>query len=135
MRMFFVFVLGALMAFAQDTQIKKVPVTRVPANDGKAMFDNYCAACHGMDGKGDGPAKAALKGTPADLTQLAEKNGGVFPAVHVAQILRGVDRAAHGSKEMPIWGPLLSSVSGSDSQIIQLRISNLTRYIESLQAK
>lgn len=62
MRMVFVFLLGALLAVAQDTQIKRVPVTPVRADQGKAMFDNYCAVCHGLDGKGDGPARPALEG-------------------------------------------------------------------------
>lgn len=134
MRMLAMFFLGALLMAAQDTQLKKVPVTRVPADAGKQMFDTYCATCHGLDGKGEGPARAALKGTPADLTLLAQKNGGKFPAMHVEAKLREVDTAVHGSKEMPIWGTLLSSVSGSQGEI-QMRISNLTKYIESLQVK
>ena len=135
MRMVFVFLLGALLAVAQDTQIKRVPVTPVRADQGKAMFDNYCAVCHGLDGKGDGPARPALKGTPEDLTLLAQKNGGKFPASHVAAKLREVNEAVHGSKEMPVWGPLLSSVSGNSDAEVQMRISNLTRYIQSLQVK
>ena len=134
MRMVFMFLLGSLLIAAQQTQIKKVPVNRVPADDGKTMFDNYCASCHGLDGKGNGPATSALKGTPKDLTLLEQENGGKFPAAHVATKLRDVDLPVHGSKEMPIWGPLLSSVSSNNSEV-QLRISNLTKYIESLQVK
>jgi mono/diheme cytochrome c family protein len=118
---------------AQDKSLRKEPVKAVRADQGKAMFESYCSACHGLDGKGDGPARSALKGTPADLTLLAQKNGGKFPANHVAVKLREVDQAVHGSKEMPIWGPLLSSVSGNSEAEVQLRISNLTRYIQSLQ--
>lgn len=135
MRMVVTFFLGALLMAAQDAQIKKVPVTNLPADAGRAMFDAYCASCHGLDGKGNGPARTALKGTPADLTLLAEKNGGRFPAAHVASKLREVDLPVHGSKEMPVWGPLLSSVSGGSDAEIQMRIANLTRYIESLQVR
>ena len=135
MRMVLMLLLGSLVAVAQNKQIKRVPVSHVPADQGKAMFENYCAACHGTDGKGEGPARSALKGTPADLTMLAQKNGGKFPATHVAAKLREVDQPVHGSKEMPIWGPLLSSVSGSSDAEVQMRISNLTKYIETLQEK
>jgi len=135
MRMVFIFLLGTLLLAAQEKQIKKVPITPIAANDGKAMFDNYCATCHGLDGKGQGPARPALKGTPVDLTLLAQKNGGKFPASHVSSTLRQVDQPVHGSKEMPVWGPLLSSVSGSSQAEIQMRISNLTKYIESLQVQ
>lgn len=122
----------------QQTTVEKAPVQHTSAASGKEMFDSYCAACHGKDGKGNGPAAGALKVPPADLSQLAKSNGGKFPADHVASVLRfGVENPAHGSKDMPTWGALFSSVdnvSTSDA-LIQLRIHNLTKYIESLQAK
>jgi len=107
------------------------------------MFNAYCAVCHGMDAKGSGPAAAELKVPPADLTTLAQRHGGKFPADYVVTVLRsGVQEAnAHGSKDMPIWGPLLGSIESSStasrvaSPEINLRIQNLSRYIESLQAK
>ena len=134
MRILWVTLLSALLLNAQDKQIKRVPITPTPASSGHQMFDTYCAACHGIDGKGDGPAASALKMPPADLTQLAKKNGGKFPENHVAATLRAVDSPVHGSKEMPIWGTLLSSVSSSDSEV-QLRTANLVKYIETLQEK
>ncbi len=130
----FVTLLGSLMVQAQDTQIKKVPITRTPATSGQQMFVTYCATCHGKEGKGDGPAASALKKAPADLTQLAKKNGGKYPENHVAATIRTADSPVHGSKEMPVWGPLLSSVSSSQGEV-QLRVSNLVKYIETLQEK
>jgi len=130
----FITLLGSLFVQAQETKIKKVPITRTSATSGQEMFVTYCAACHGKDGKGDGPAVAALKGKPADLTQLAKKNGGIFPQNHVAATISSVSTPAHGSKEMPMWGPLFSSVSSSQGEV-QLRVANLTRYIETLQEK
>jgi len=126
--------LGSLMVAAQDAQVKKVPVTPTPINSGKQMFVAYCAPCHGTEGKGNGPAAAALKVAPRDLTQLAKKNGGKYPSDHVTAVIRAVDSPAHGSKEMPIWGELLYSVSSSDAEV-QLRISNLVRYVGTLQEK
>jgi len=125
--------LGALLQ-AQDKAIKKVPITPTQASSGQQMFNTYCAVCHGTDGRGDGPAASALKEAPSDLTLLAEKNGGKFPENRVVIKIRAVDSPAHGSKEMPIWGTLLSSISSSSGEV-QLRTSNLVKYIETLQAK
>src|SRR5690242_19375774 len=92
-------------------QIRKVPVQPTPAGDGKAMFKEYCATCHGVAGKGDGPAMDATKKRPADLTQLARKNGGTFPEVHVMNFITGDDvLAAHGTRDMPVWGTLFRSL-------------------------
>ena len=130
----FVTLLGSLMVQAQDTQIKKVPITPTSATSGQQMFVTYCATCHGKDGKGDGPAAPALKKAPADLTQLAKKNGGKYPENHVSATIMTVDSPVHGSKEMPVWGPLLSSISSSQGEV-QLRVSNLVKYISTLQER
>ena len=62
-------------------------------------------SCHGVDGQGDGPAGPALKMPPTNLSTLRVKNGGVFPEAHVAAAIQGTAMtAAHGSKEMPVWG-------------------------------
>jgi mono/diheme cytochrome c family protein len=130
----FVMVLGALAAQAQDKQIETIPITPTKASSGQQMFVAYCAACHGTDAKGEGPAASALKQPPADLTQLAANNGRKFPESRVLETILAVDSPVHGSKEMPVWGPLLSSVSTSEGEV-RLRAANLTKYIESLQAK
>jgi mono/diheme cytochrome c family protein len=127
----FVTLLSSLVVLAQDKEIKKVPVTRT-ANSGKEMFGAYCAPCHGLDGTGSGPAASALKKTPADLTQLASKNAGKYPSAHVFATLKQVDSPVHGSKEMPVWGRLLSSVSSSEAEA-QLRTNNLVGYVQSIQ--
>jgi len=122
-------------AFAQEKQIKKEPVKSSPANSGEGMFKEYCAVCHGKTGKGDGPAASALKQAPADLTTLAARHDGKFPDAYVATVLRnGAKAPAHGDAEMPVWGPLFSTMDQSQA-IVDLRISNLTKYIKTLQAK
>src|SRR5271165_5815305 len=75
-------------------QIKKVPPAPTLPGDGKAMFVSYCAACHGADGKGNGPAAAALTRKPADLTMLASRNGGVFPSGNVYRFINGDEEIA-----------------------------------------
>ena len=116
--------------------IQHVPIQSTSAASGKGMFNNYCAACHGTDARGDGPAAEALKTPPADLTVLSKNNGGKYPALKVSSAIRGdVNLPAHGNKEMPVWGRLFSSISGGhESEVVQ-RIANLNRYIESLQVK
>ena len=105
-------------------------------SSGKEMFMSYCASCHGKDAKGDGPAAAALKQAPANLTQLAKLNGGKYPTDKVTSVLRGqAHLMAHGDQEMPVWGPVFWRMSGGREEIVQMRIANLNRYIESLQEK
>ena len=124
--------LACIPASAQT--IKKAPVTATSPVNGGEMFQEYCAVCHGKDGKGDGPAAAALKKTPANLTQLSSKNGGKFPELKVANVIHGdPETSAHGSRDMPIWGTLFSSLDANSPGTVQLRISNLTTYIKSIQ--
>jgi len=121
---------------ATTPNIKHVPATYTSPASGKEMYDSYCASCHGKDGKGDGPAAPALKMPVTDLTTLAVKNGGTFPAAHVASVINGESMTpAHGSKDMPVWGPIFMSIGGHSTAEVQLRIRNLTNYLQSLQAK
>jgi mono/diheme cytochrome c family protein len=130
-----VLLLSGFALQAQNLQIKKVPLQPTLMSSGKEMFRAYCATCHGPGAKGDGPAAAALKKAPADLTQLARKNNGKFPDAYIATKLKNVEEPMHGSKEMPVWGPLLSSVSHGDEGEVQLRITNIVSYLGSIQAK
>ena len=59
---------------------------------GRALYDQYCASCHGRDGAGDGPSAGALTKRPADLTRIAERNGGVFPTIRVMSVIDGYTR-------------------------------------------
>lgn len=72
---------------------------------GKFEYQQGCAACHGADGRGNGPVSAQLKVLPPDLTLLSKNNNGTFPADFVYEIIDGRKAvAAHGTREMPIWG-------------------------------
>jgi len=139
-----VWVFVGLMLFAvavasqnqPQTTIKHVPVQATSPSSGQEMYKTYCAVCHGTDGKGNGPAAAALKAAPTDLTTLSKKNGGKFPDMKVSATIRGEGNlAAHGTQEMPIWGSLFWGMSHGHESEVQQRVANLTKYIESLQAK
>ena len=100
------------------------------------MYVAYGPSCHGKDGKGRGPAASAMKSAPADLTELAAKNGGKFPEKHVAETIRGdPNTASHGPKDMPVWGPIFGAIGTKSDGVVQLRVRNLTMYIASLQQK
>jgi mono/diheme cytochrome c family protein len=129
--------LGMILAAASQEKpaIKMVPPTNVPASSGPEMFKTYCAVCHGTSGKGDGPAAQALKTAPPDLTQITPRNNGQFPELKVQQsITMDHEVGAHGSREMPVWGPVFRSIESGDS-IWRLRVQNLTLYIRSIQTK
>ena len=101
---------------------------------GKEMFKEYCASCHGEDAKGHGPAAIALKTAPPDLTLLAKRNKGNFSADYVnTVVVHGVNTPAHGSTEMPIWGPIFTGVNVQ--RLVVLRVNKISEYLETLQVK
>jgi mono/diheme cytochrome c family protein len=93
---------------------------------GKQWFMAYCASCHGDDAKGHGVVAPALKQAPPNLTLLAKRNNGKFPEEYVDKVLaHGVPAPAHGTAEMPVWGPTFASVNSR----------KLIEYLESIQVK
>ena len=112
----------------------QLPLRVTPVGAGDEMFASYCASCHGRDGRGSGPMASALKRPATDLTTLAERNGGEFPAERVKATLRGdLMVGSHGSEDMPVWGPLFRYMGSGSRAEMDVRIDNLTRFIESLQ--
>lgn len=102
---------------------------------GPDLYRAHCAACHGSEGKGNGPAAPALKTLPADLTALARKNKGEFPANRVRSFISGDQlSASHGSREMPVWGPIFHQIE-EDQDFGNVRLVNLVKYLETIQQK
>ena len=130
------FVLVGMAAMAQTTaDAIKQSEHLIYSVKGPSLFSAHCAVCHGSDGKGKGPLSRSLKTKPADLTVLAKNNGGKFPAARVQKIITGEDVvASHGTREMPIWGPIFHQVE-EDQDFGNVRIQNLLKYIESIQQK
>lgn len=113
-----------------------IPVNKTAPTSGSQMYANYCAPCHGMDGRGHGAVAAVLRKSPTDLTALTRNNRGRFPDTHIMVVLQnGIDIPSHGAAEMPVWGPILGKMDQANMQDRLLRISNLSRYIETLQVK
>jgi mono/diheme cytochrome c family protein len=109
----------------------------VHPTDGSGIFQKYCASCHGVGAHGDGPAATSLKKKVPDLTRLSSSNNGSFPTLHVkTTILLGSDDLipAHGSKQMPIWGPVFHEIE-FDRDLGHVRLENVTRYLESIQQR
>lgn len=102
--------------------------------NGSDLFRSYCASCHGLDAKGTGPAARVLKAEVPDLTGLARNNRGQFPILRVRQMIMGDQVvAAHGSREMPIWGPIFHQIE-EDQDFGNVRLANLLKYLESIQS-
>ena len=103
--------------------------------DGPSVYRAYCAACHGAAGKGDGPVAAELKHRPTDLTTIARNNKAIFPRTMIEDVItNGTSRKAHGSREMPTWGPVFQTID-QDDNIAHAHIHNLVTYLESIQVK
>jgi mono/diheme cytochrome c family protein len=114
--------------------IKRETARRTATIEGTDTYKSYCAVCHGPQAKGNGPAATALKKVPADLTTIAKRNGGKFSASDVEAVIIGQQvLSSHGSRDMPIWGPIFQSLS-ADSSVMKLQVANLVEYIKSIQA-
>jgi mono/diheme cytochrome c family protein len=126
------------LAVLADAGQKIAPATAslvIESMYGPDLYRHYCATCHGKDGKGRGPAAAALNVPPPDLTRLARVHNGVFPARHVEAIIRGGTAVkAHGSEDMPVWGPIFYALDPSDARV-KARINALVTHIASIQQK
>lgn len=107
-------------------------------------FQTYCASCHGVTGEGDGPVAPELKVSPPDLTRIADRNGGTFPGEEVYKKVFGLDMpAAHGTREMPVWGFWFSTEEIAESlntgdetpplDRVDKRIRGIAAYLESIQ--
>ena len=122
-------------ASAQTTGPTNPPLV-IPSMYARDLFEFYCAACHGRDGHGRGPAVPALRVPPPDLTTIATRNSGAFPHARVESIVTGAQvglMSAHGSSDMPVWGPIFRELDRNDT-MNKTRVANIVGYLESIQA-
>jgi mono/diheme cytochrome c family protein len=104
---------------------------------GAELFRTYCAACHGTSARGDGPLAASMTRKPADLTEIATRNGGVYPAELVFRTIDGKNPVrGHGGPDMPVWGDAFArATDGGDDEKVKRIITSLVDYLESIQAR
>ncbi len=120
---------------AQEDHPGKISFALPNSPSGAELYRQHCAVCHGNDLKGVGPAPAPYR-VPPDLTKLSRRHGGIFPDAYVADVLRnGITMPAHGPAQMPAWGTDFMEMDGLDATQVKSRISTLTAYIKSRQAK
>jgi len=141
-RCFWLIVLGLSGGLLADTsfvaQSTQKPMSPILTDSlvGRDLYQTYCAGCHGREGRGGGPVASALNTPPADLTTLARRSGGRYPATLVEATLNGArplaPSAAHGASDMPIWGSIFRQLDAKES-IAKVRIANLVKYVESIQ--
>ena len=114
------------------------PDPGAPAS-GRNTYLRYCASCHGMDARGDGPLATSLTTPPADLTQLAKRNGGRYDESAVMAAIDGRRHvAAHGTRDMPVWGAVFEAEgSGEPYPAYQglLKSRLLVDYLATIQEK
>jgi mono/diheme cytochrome c family protein len=108
---------------------------------GSDLYRQYCGACHGSDGKGGGPLAASLKKPPADLTRIAERNGGKFDEAALMSVVDGRRAVAeHGPREMPVWGVRFEDDLRKEGEPLHtyvglLQTRSLVDYLRTIQAK
>lgn len=130
--------LDNLVAYIESIQqpAAQAPVTATVTAEGATLFQQYCANCHGRSGRGDGPMNGQLRRPAADLTKFSMRNGGVFPEARVSRIVDGRDVAAHGDREMPVWGDVFRRDAGvADSAAARARIAALVQFLASIQER
>jgi mono/diheme cytochrome c family protein len=106
-------------------------------NPGRAVYQRYCGACHGPEGRGDGLAGTFMQPKPTDLTQVAKRSGGQFPFQRLMDVIDGRDTVrAHGDPQMPVWGEIFHDTATWDmSRRAEVRgkILLITDYVRSIQ--
>jgi nucleotide-binding universal stress UspA family protein/mono/diheme cytochrome c family protein len=104
---------------------------------GAETFRTYCATCHGTSARGDGPLASSMRRKPANLTEIAKRNGGAFPSELVFKVIDGRQPVrGHGGPDMPAWGDAFSkSREAGDDERVKSVIQALVEYLDSIQLR
>lgn len=112
-------------------------VSQEAGRTGQQLYRTHCASCHGTTGRGDGPLAEYLTVRPANLTGIAARNRGVFPADVVSRIVDGRRvLKTHGDSAMPVWGDVFSLSGNPDADTAAAeKIRAVVSHLESLQQR
>jgi mono/diheme cytochrome c family protein len=104
---------------------------------GEDLYRRFCAACHGVSGRGDGSVASSFTVEVPDLTLLARRARGVYPHDRVVRIIDGRHvLAAHGSRTMPVWGQEFARAHAAEAdadRATQTIVERLAAYVRELQ--
>lgn len=98
---------------------------------GEVLFRRYCASCHGVTGRGDGPAAAALSPRPTDLTRITSSDADLMRQIDGRRTVR-----AHGTADMPVWGEVFERELSEEpfkGRTSLLKSHILAQYVHDLQ--
>lgn len=128
-------IVGAFVTTFASTPLSGQSPAQASGTSGAATFATYCATCHGKSAVGDGPLAPSMRVRPANLTEIAKRNKGTFPADQIARIVDGRSPVkGHGGGEMPVWGPAFEK-SVADGTPVEERIRRVVTYLEGIQVK
>ena len=125
--------LANLVAYVESLQRpdeQAAPSRTAEPMNGAQLFRIHCASCHGEDAKGAGPISAQLRNAAPDLTRFSARNGGMFPAERVRQMIEGRGPAAHGDRSMPVWGDVFSRQDADGDAVT--RIDSIVTFLRSI---
>jgi mono/diheme cytochrome c family protein len=128
--------LANLVAYVESLQLaveQAAPARTVAPMSGAQLFRTHCASCHGENAAGGGPISAQLRNAVPDLTTFSARNGGMFPAERVRQMIEGRGPAAHGDRSMPVWGDVFRQ-QNSDADAA-MRIDSIVAFLRSIQQR
>ncbi len=127
---------AACLPWAVPVSADQAPAGSKSIPAGSGLYSTYCAVCHGTDAKGTGPLADSLKRRPADLTQLAKRNGGTYDRDQVFRIIDGRNEVkGHGGGDMPVWGDAFERSADAGPQAVKDRVDALVEYLNTLQAR
>lgn len=132
-----ILLLAAVGAAARQEKAKvQPPASPAKVAAGRETFLKFCASCHGTNGHGDGPVVFALQTPPPDLTTLAKRQGGKYPAGYVSAVINfGRSLSSHGSEDMPVWGSRFRNLDPVHDPAGHQHVDDLVSFIQSLQTK
>jgi hypothetical protein len=117
-----IFMCGVIVFMAHRVRVQATN----PDTEGRKLFLTHCAACHREDGRGQGPAAAAMKLPPADLTRISKRRKGQFPYDEIRNIISGLKlENVYGPRAMPVWGKVFAELGPTEHGRVNLLLMRL----------